>query len=388
MAEGPRTFKRRMHRSGHRPAAMRREDAFAVCAESRYPFVFHRPERQGPVETSVTASEIHTRSLRAASVRNFAVAAICVTVAVVGTAQELSLLGGALRSGGESTYSWEGSYRSGLGTYAAWSFSWLNEGHLDDHHRDGQTLQVWARLPLAERRWELSAGAGPYRYFDTVTGRADGAYINAHGWGAVLSLRGAYYFDNRWIAQVQLNRVMANGGPDTTALLVGVGYQLDGPDRPGPREYPVLRDSNVTSNELTLLLGATIQNSDKSESSPAEALEFRHGLGSHVDVSGSLIHESGQFQARRDGIAAQIWATSAFFDDRFALSAGVGPYVAITQDNLPADRTGDGRVSALVSVSASYKFGKRWLARVTWNRFATRYDHDADLIQAGLGVRF
>lgn len=335
----------------------------------------------------MTASKIHTRALRASFARTFVVATIGVTFAVVGRAQELSLLAGSLRSSGESTYSWEGTYRSGLGTYAAWSFSWLNEGHLPNHHRDGQALQIWGRLPLLER-WELSAGVGPYRYFDTVTGRADGAFVNAHGWGALLSLRAAYYFDSRWIGQIELNRVKVNGGPDTTALLFGVGYQLEGPEQSGPRERPVVRDSNVTGNELTLMLGASIQNSDKSDSSPAETLEYRHGLGRYVDVSASLMHESGQFQGRRYGIAAQIWATNAFFADRFALSAGVGPYVAVTQDNIPADRTGDGRVSALVSVSASYKFGTRWLARVTWNRFATRYDHDADLIQVGLGVRF
>jgi hypothetical protein len=336
----------------------------------------------------MTASKFHTRAPSASSARIFFFSAICVTFAVVGRAQELSLLGGALRSGGESTYSWEGSYRSGLGTYAAWTFSWLNEGHLPTHHRDGQALQIWGRLPLLDRRWELSAGAGPYRYFDTVTGRADSAFVNAHGWGALLSLRAAYYFDSRWIAQIELNRVRANSSPDTTALLVGVGYQLEGSEQPGPRERPVVRDSNVTGNEFTLMLGASIQNSDKSDSSPAETLEYRHGLGRYVDVSASLMHEHGQIQARRDGIAAQIWATNAFFDDRFALSAGVGPYLAVTQDHVLADHTRDGRVSALASVSASYKFGKRWLARVTWNRFATRYDHDADLIQAGLGVRF
>jgi hypothetical protein len=28
----------------------------------------------------------------------------------------------------EDTYSWETGFRQGLGRYAAWSFSWLNEG--------------------------------------------------------------------------------------------------------------------------------------------------------------------------------------------------------------------------------------------------------------------
>jgi hypothetical protein len=80
----------------------------------------------------------------------------------------------------------------------------------------------------------------------------------------------------------------------------------------------------------------------------------------------SYIHEGGHIQSRRDGAAAQLWATRAFFDDRLTLSAGIGPYVAITQnDDLPQNRTGDGRVSGLVSVSASYRLGQRWLSRAT-----------------------
>lgn len=71
------------------------------------------------------------------------------------------------------------------------------------------------------------------------------------------------------------------------------------------------------------------------------------------------------------------------------LGVGAGPYLSITQnDDLPQNRTGDGRFSGLVSLSASYRFTNRWLARLTWNRLVTRYDRDADIIAAGVGMRF
>jgi len=324
-----------------------------------------------------------------AALHRWIIAAAFLAIGSIASAQELSLLAGPLDSAGEHSYSWDISYRTGLGRYAAWSLTWLNEGHIPYHHRDGQALQLWARLPLADDRLELSAGAGPYRFFDTVTSQNLPAYDNAHGWGAVLSLRLAYYFDSRWIGEMKLNRVKTNGGPDTSALLFGVGYQLDAPNGPGPREQPTPRTSDVTGNELTMMIGASILNSDRSESSPAASLEFRHGLGRYLDMSASLLHEDGEVQSRRDGIAAQLWVTNAFFDDRFTLSAGLGPYVALTvKDSSPLDSTGDGRVAGLVSVSASYRFDRKWVARLTWNRFATRYDRDADLIQAGIGVRF
>lgn len=304
-------------------------------------------------------------------------------------AQELSVLAGALKSSSNNTYSWEGTYREGLGRYAAWSFSWLNEGHIPDHHRDGQAVQFWGRLPLWNNRLELSAGAGPYRWFDTKQAQLGGDYSNTHGWGGLFSLRAAYYFDNRWIAEVKLNRVQAYGGPDTTALLFGIGYQLDAPDGPGPRARPPSRTTNVTSNEVTVMLGTTILNSPDSESNLAESIEYRRGLWHYVDFTASYLHEGGNVQSRRDGVAAQLWATRAFFDDRLTLGVGIGPYLSITQnDDLPQNRTGDGRFSGLVSVSASYRFTDRWLARVTWNRMVTRYDRDADIIEAGVGVRF
>lgn len=321
-----------------------------------------------------------------------ALAIACISLAVMARsaqAQEFSILAGPLKTGSQNTYSWEADYREGLGPYAAWSFSWVNEGHIPNHHRDGQSAQLWGRMPLMDDRLELSAGAGPYRYFDTSQAEAGGIYSNTHGWGAMFTLRAAYDFDNRWIAQMRLNRVQAFGGPDTTALLFGIGYQLDAPNGHGPRNSAPSRTANVTGNEVTVMLGTTVLNSLDSETNLATGVEYRRGLWRYVDFTASYLHEGGHVQSRRDGVAAQLWATRAFFDDRLTLGVGAGPYLSITQnDDLPQNRTGDGRFSGLVSLSASYRFTNRWLARLTWNRMVTRYDRDADIIAAGVGMRF
>jgi hypothetical protein len=328
--------------------------------------------------------------------RSLSLALGCIACAALGgaatdaQAQEFSFLAGPLKSASQNSYSWEANYREGIGRYAAWSFSWLNEGHIPDHHRDGQSVQFWARWPLMNERLEVSAGAGPYRYFDTSQAESGGGYSNTHGWGGMFTLRAAYYFDRRWIAEMKLNRVQAFGGPDTTALLFGIGYQLDAPaSHGGPRARPIPRTSNVTSNEVTVMAGTTILNSLDSESNVAESIEYRRGLWHYVDVTATYLHEGGQVQSRRDGVAAQLWATRAFFDDKLTLAVGAGPYLSITQnDDLPQNRTGDGRFAGLVSLSASYRLSERWLARVTWNRMVTRYDRDADIIEGGIGIRF
>jgi hypothetical protein len=137
-------------------------------------------------------------------------------------------------------------------------------------------------------------------------------------------MRAAYYFDHRWIAQAQLNHIQVFGGPDTTALPFGIGYQLEAKGRPGPWERAVPRTSKVTNNEVTIMLGKTTLNSGNSESANAGSLEYRRGLWRYVDVTASYIHEDGQIQSRRDGVAVQLWATRAFFDDASRCQSALG----------------------------------------------------------------
>ncbi|CAB3750685.1 hypothetical protein LMG29739_01122 [Paraburkholderia solisilvae] len=303
------------------------------------------------------------------------------------SAQEFALFGGALTGTGTHTYSWAFDYQEGLGKYAALGITWLNEGHLPAHHRDGPSVQLWGRLPLENRRFVLSAGVGPYRYSDTTNGGPDG-FMNDHGVGALMSVRAAYYTSDRWIMQVQLNRVQISGGPNTTGVLFGIGYQLDAPDEPGPRDRPLARTDRVTGNEFTVLAGETIKNSLNSESGFSTSVEYRRGLFKYVDWTASYMHENVPAAVRRNGLASQLWLTRAFFNEHLTLAAGVGPYYAIDTFNGPGSAGIKGTISGLISLSASYRLSKHWLTRVTWNRVVTRTSLDADLIQAGIGYRF
>ena len=59
----------------------------------------------------------------------------------------LDLLGGLISSheDRETSYTWQISYMEDIDDHFGWSFSWLNEGHMPNHHRDGPTLQLWAK---------------------------------------------------------------------------------------------------------------------------------------------------------------------------------------------------------------------------------------------------
>lgn len=319
----------------------------------------------------------------------FAVAAALAVASNPLRAQEFTLYGGALTSGSNHTYSWSMDYTEGFGEYFAGSIEWLNEGHIPDHHRDGQVIQGWFRLPLAQRRIVLALGVGPYRYFDTEAATQGLGYANTHGWGVVYSARATWYASNRVTANLQLNRVQVANGASTTAVLLGIGYQLDAPDTPGPRDWALPRTHDVTNNEITVMAGETILNSLQSQTSAAESIDYRRGLWHFVDGTIGYLHEGNGIEARRDGATAQLWLTRAFLNDKLTLGFGAGLYAAIHHGRNGDDRdTGDGILSGLVSVSASYRVTQHWAARVTWNRVVTRYSRDTDVILGGIGYRF
>jgi hypothetical protein len=306
------------------------------------------------------------------------------------SAQEIALYGGPLTGEHSHSYAWSIDYTEGIGQYLAGSITWLNEGHIPDHHRDGPLVQLWGRFPFAQRRFVVALGVGPYRYFDTEAAEQGLSYSNTHGWGVVYSARATWYSSQRLTANLQLNHVQLANGPSTTAIMLGMGFQLDAPETPGPRDFAVPRSQKVTNNEVTLLAGATILNSPGSETSMAEAIEYRRGLTNYLDATLGYLHEGNGLTARRDGITAQLWLTRAFLSERLALGVGAGVYAAIHhgETNENGDSQGDGIMSALLSVSASYRVTRNWSARITWNRVATRYSHDTDVILAGIGYRF
>jgi hypothetical protein len=336
------------------------------------------------------------RNLNFAVSRRLAIqAASCVTgfgllfVSAAGHAQEFSLFGGGSRAGSTNTYTWAFNYQEGLGQYFAASFTWLNEGHIPDHHRDGQMIQLWGRIPVGSPQFVLQAGIGPYRYFDTTTAVQGGSYSDTHGWGVVYSVRAAYYASSRWITQLQLNRVHVQRGPDATSLMFGVGYQLDAPGTPGPRDWASGSTHKVTNNEVALYLGKTIVNSTSSPSALGGAIEYRRGLAKYLDVTLGYLHEGSSKVARRDGVTSQLWATRAFLNDKVTLGLGLGAYYAINEnENSESPGPGAGKFSGLVTIAGAYRLTDHWEARIAWNRVVTRYDRDSDVIFGGVGYRW
>lgn len=307
-------------------------------------------------------------------------------------AQELTLFAGGLKESGtkEGSPVWAFEYQHPLNENVAASFSWLNEGHIPGHHRDGQSIQIWGRTNVFDRRLSLAAGVGPYRYFDTTVSQADGGYANIHGWGTVGSLAATLYTDNRWLYQVRFNRIVARNSINTSALMFGIGYQLEPVSERGPQVSAPRQLEKTTTDEITVFLGRTIVNSYFSQHDTARALEYRHGLGRYFDVTLGVLNEGDATLVRRTGITAQIWGVrEVLASDGLVLGIGYGPYWAIDKYRTPASgEGGDRSISWIFTVTAAFRLSQHWAARISWNRINTNYNRDTDVILFGAGYRF
>ncbi len=307
-----------------------------------------------------------------------------------GVAQEFTLFGGktAAPDLSESTYAWRLEYRQGLGEHFEFSYSWLNEGHVSGHHRDGHTLEVWARQNFLGRRLSLALGAGTMRYYDTEEASNAEGFADVHGFAAMASLDAAYYLGKRWITRLEVNRTWASSQSiDTWDFLLGVGYQLTPPDEPGPRDWPLRQEEPTTRNEITAFVGQTVVNSFNSPNSVAWSLEYRRGLSQYFDVSLSFLHEGDARLIRRGGFIVQGWFGRAFLHDRLALTIGMGVYIAVDTYQETSEDSG-GTIAGMITPSVSYRFAKHWDGRFSWNRTFTTYNRDTDVFQIGLGYRF
>lgn len=302
--------------------------------------------------------------------------------AVPAAADDLWGLVGGMRSEEPEThsYAWALSYDHTISERLYASFSWLNEGHVPVHHRDGHALQLWARADTGHPRLTLAAGIGPYRYFDTTTGTNGQNHANEHGWGTIYSLAAIWRSTGPWLYQLRINRIDTEDSIDTTAVVAGIGYRL----QPWTGSGAGANGGAAKRNQVTLFLGQTIVNSLESESSEAVGIEWRRSFGPILRGSLAWIDEGDARLIRRNGAVAQLWLEPSFSGNRFTLGAGAGAYLAIDEYREGPEHM----LSGIVTVTTSYYIGADWLARFSWNRIVTDYHRDTDIFLLGIGRQF
>jgi hypothetical protein len=309
--------------------------------------------------------------------------------------QELSFGWGALSTpdsdGGKGTYTWQIDYRHNFLNYLAWSASWINEGHIQDHHRDGFATQLWGRLPLSGKRVSLAFGVGVDRYFDTQPD-GQGNSADVHGWAPIYSLSATYSTLSPWLYRATYNRISPDGNIRTNSIQVVVGYKLwetSEDPRHQPEEHVAAPSGRTTDHEFTAFIGKTVVNTFNSEDDTAYGMEYRKGIAKYCDWTVSFINEGNPEVIRRNGFGTQVWLVNAFLNERLAIGIGGGIYLNIDQKHQPVPGEKPQRdISGLLGPTISYRISERWLTRLNWNRVVSDYNRDSDVFLLGLGYRW
>ena len=324
------------------------------------------------------------------SIRATALALLFLLLPAAGSAaeHELSLLAGTMQDTdtGKPSYTWQLEFRNWVNEHFGVSVSYLNEGHVPNHHRDGGAVQVWTSASVIDPRLHLSGGIGPYYYFDSTQPIPGSDYTNEHGWGGIGSVALSWQGRSRLIYQLRAN-VVETGSLDSQALLFGVGYQWDSrPQASGPANAAV-HDAGK-KNELSLLAGRTIVNSFDSEHALALGVEYRRRLGRLFEGTIGVLDEGETGTIDRAGLEAQLWLARDFLDDRISLGVGSGGYYAGDRDHRQDQGERDFFLSGITSITAGFRFAADWKIRTTWSRVRSHYDRDTDVVMIGLGYLF
>jgi hypothetical protein len=330
--------------------------------------------------------------------RWLAAAVLAAGLCATASGQEAYVLGGGQYTPSlkEYTYSYALEYKHNLSDYAYASFTWLNEGHVTDHHRDGYSPQLWLRWLSGGRRLGLSLGAGPYRYYDTTLVSSTGAVTDVHGWGGLFSAAAQWYVSEPWVLELRYNYALVNSinSISTHTVLIGFGYQFERSASAGPIP-PSSYDLSTPRSEVTLMAGRTVQNNFQSPHGVAYAAEFRERLTPYIDAIATFLDEGDTHVVKRRGGAAQLGLVREFLNHHADVGIAGGFYLAhddfIANSNPNQNITVLGERTALLgllSMTVTARFTPRTHLRVYWDRTLTTNGRDTDVVLAGLGFSF
>jgi hypothetical protein len=324
--------------------------------------------------------------------RRLAPLCACALLAARAGAEEFTVLGGSTYTDdppSASSYAWGLEYRERLLAHLDATLSYLNEGHIPDHHRDGGALQLWATTSLWHERLELALGAGPYVYCDTQFAAIPDGYRDSHGVGALITGSMSYGLGGNWFARLELSQVTAPGSVGTRTVMLGVGYRLQSVveqlNRSSASGAPATPPDAV--DELGLFYGQTIVNGAHADESSAFGVEYRRRILHHLELSASLIDDGDGLDGHHWGMTGEAWLVQDFLSGRIVLGVGAGAYYSF-ESYQTIYHTAAASTVGLVSTTAAWRLTRRLDLRLIWHRGFTEDDQDRDIVTAGLGWRF
>ena len=256
-------------------------------------------------------------------------------------------------------------------------FVYYNEGHPDNNHRDGFSTQLVYSNDL---RNGLSAevGVGPYLSMNTT--EIGGVQINDANLGALFSLALRIALDQYSQGlhlRVALNHVAIRDVHSSNALQVGIGKSFG--------QVPAYAGTGSSRNPVWIgvAAGSSVTNQAGTDGAPGFSLEARQYRGSWAASVAAIVEGDDGSRVDRRGIAAQGWFVQPL-TGKWAVSAGVGPYVAKNERE-----SGHPRLLGLFTLQGDRSISKTMKVFASFSRVITfRERNDRDLFRIGVMKQF
>lgn len=144
----------------------------------------------------------------------------------------------------------------------------------------------------------------------------------------------------------------------------------------------------LSAQELALLGGA-MKTSNPGRSSYTWQVDYRQNFYRHLSGSIAYLNEGHVPGHHRDGTAWQLWGRLPFFEDRIALSLGLGAYYFFDTQPLPGGDTANIHGTApIYSLSATGYLSNRWFYRFQVNQISPAKEIKVTTAALGAGFWF
>ncbi|MET0857702.1 MAG: hypothetical protein ABWY27_13190 [Telluria sp.] len=252
-------------------------------------------------------------------------------------------------------------------------FVYNNEGHPDNHHRDGFALQAtFTRALGAGVTAELSAG--PYSTYNTT--EVNGVEVNEASRGILSSVALRYRLD-RWAPGLHLrlayNHVWMHKAHRSHAVMIGVGRHF--------ASVPPYTEGTLLQGRLWL--GASLGSSKTTQTGrravASGTLEAKQYGGKWALSAKAVLEGDDEVLVDRRGVAVQGWFVQPV-TRTWQVAVGFGPYAA--RNRRGPYRSG---VHGLLTMQAERKLDERTKAFFSLSRVKSyQQANDRDVFHVGV----
>jgi hypothetical protein len=287
---------------------------------------------------------------------------------------EVYFQGGALQNADAPNTTWtlQSGFISQINNKFGVGFSYLNEGHSENNHRDGFAVQGWYTDKITNSLY-YQVGTGPYISNNNTLQNEN--RLNDFHVGLISSATLKYYLQDGWYLRAQYNNILMTT-TNSNSVLFGIGKDWNNSVNNSEKVFDKVYLSVWSGSSRTTQIGTQ-------ENATPVMLDIKQQYNiSRISFGGGLLYEGNTGLVDRTGMYFQGW-----YDykpsEQWTLSGGIGPYLAA--DNKRS--TEQIKLMMAGSIRIVRDFGDYFVGG-TFTRITSFYNRDQDLFMIGFGRKF